>query len=135
MIRSKRYVLDSYALLCYLEGEKNADDVAEILKKGLRDEAEIYLSVLSWGELYYILLREQGEEAVELYLKTLGRYPVKIIDADKALTAEAAKIKSSTGLSYTEAFTAALAISRKAVLVTGDKQFQQFENKIVINWL
>ena len=31
----KRYVLDCYALIAYSEGERGADEVAEILKESL----------------------------------------------------------------------------------------------------
>lgn len=135
MIRSKKYVLDSYALICYFEGEKNAETVADILKKGLRDEIEIFLSVINWGELYYIVLREQGKEAAQLYLKTINRYPIKIVEANKNLTLEAAAIKANNKLSYADAFAAALAQLNKAVLVTGDKEFLTVEKSIKIIWL
>lgn len=131
----KKYVLDSYAIFVYLEGEKGADKVASILSSSLNGKTEVFMSVVNWGEVYYIVLREQGKQAAELYLKTIDRYPIEIIDADKEITLEAAKIKSSNKLSFADAFAAGLAKLKKATLVTGDKEFKSLEKNIKIEWL
>jgi len=130
-----KFVLDSYSLICYLEGEKNADIVADILKAGIQDNAEIYMSIINWGEIYYIVLREQGEKEAELYLKTIGRYPIKLVDADQALTLEAARLKAFYKISYADAFAAALTNIKKAKLVTGDKEFNNLKSQLDIVWL
>lgn len=131
----KKYVLDSYALIAYAEGEKGVDEVAEILKQTLSGKAEIFLCVINWGEMYYIALREGGKERAELYRNTLARYPVTIVDADKELTMQAAHFKAFHKMSYADAFAAALAKNRKAVLITGDKEFKSLAGEIKINWL
>lgn len=131
----KKYVFDSYAMFVYLEGESGAEKVASILSEALNDKAEVFMSVVNWGEVYYIVLREHGKEVSELYLKTIERYPIEIIDADKEITLEAGKIKSSHKLSYADAFAAAMAKIRKAHLVTGDKEFKSLGKQIKIDWL
>jgi len=135
MKRLPEYVLDSYSLISYVEGEKGAQKVSDIIKQGLIDKAEIFMSVVNWGEIYYIVLREQGEKVASLYLKTINRYPIKIIDADKSLTLEAAKFKAFNKMSYADAFAAALAKIQKAKLVTGDKEFKAVEGDIRIVWI
>ena len=50
----KRYVLDSYALIAYFEGEEGAKDVAGIMKDALVNKAEPFLCVVNWGEIYVI---------------------------------------------------------------------------------
>lgn len=131
----KRFVLDSYALFAYLEGEKGADIVASILSGALNEKNEVFMSVVNWGEVYYIVLREQGKQAAELYLKTIDRYPIEIIDADKEITLEASRIKSSHKISYADAFAAGLTKLKKAKLITGDKEFQSLSKEIKIEWL
>jgi len=131
----KRYVLDSYSLLAYAEDEKGADAVEDILTKALDNQAEIFLSVINWGEMYYIALREGGKERAELYRETFARYPIAIVEANKELTLQAAHFKANYKISYADAFAAALAKNRKAILVTGDKEFKSLENEIKINWL
>src|SRR4030067_3352570 len=123
----KRYVLNSYSLLAYAENEKGADAVEDILTKALDNQAEIFLSVINWGEMYYIALREGGKERAELYRETFARYPIAIVEANKELTLQAAQYKATHKMSYADAFAAALAKNRKAVLVTGDKEFKTLD--------
>ncbi len=131
----KRYVLDSYALLAYAEGEKGCKLVAEILKKALSNQAEIFLCWVNWGEMYYISLREGGEEKAELYARTILRYPIELIEVNKELTLLASHLKAHNKISFADAFAAATAIIKKADLVTGDKEFKQLEKQVKIVWI
>ncbi|HUT85185.1 MAG TPA: type II toxin-antitoxin system VapC family toxin [Thermodesulfobacteriota bacterium] len=131
----KRYVLDSYALLAYCEGEEGAGSVAELFKKALDNAAEIFLCIVNWGEMYYIALREGGEDKAELYSTTIAKYPITIVHADRELTLQAARYKASCTISYADAFAAALAKLNKAELVTGDREFKQVEREIKIRWV
>lgn len=131
----KKYVFDSHALFVYLEGEEGADKVASILTGALNEKCEVFMSMINWGEVYYLVLREQGKQAAELYLKTIDRYPIEIIDADKEITLEASQIKSSHKLSYADAFAAGLTKLKKAKLITGDKEFKSLSKEIKIEWL
>lgn len=131
----KRYVLDSYSLLAYAENEKGADEVGDILKKALDDKAELFLCVINWGEIYYVALREGGKERAELYKSTFARYPITIVEANKELTLQAAQYKAFYKISYADAFAAAVAKIKRAILVTGDNEFKVLENEIKINWI
>lgn len=131
----KRYVLDSYSLIAYAEGERGAKEVAEIFKDSLLGKAEIFLCVINWGEMYYIALREGGKERAELYRNIFARYPISVVEANKELTLQAAQYKAFHKMSYADAFAAALAKNRKAVLVTGDKEFKSLESEIKVNWI
>ena len=131
----RRYVLDSYALFAYAENEKGADEVGELLKKALEEKAELFLCVINWGEMYYIALREGGKARAELYKDTFERYPITIVEVNKELTLRAAQYKAYHKISYADAFAAALSTIKKAILVTGDKEFAQVETEIKINWL
>ncbi len=135
MKKVQRYIFDSYSIISYLEGEEGAQKVSQIIKQALFYNIEILMSVINWGEVYYIVLREQGEEAAELYLKTISRYPIKIVEVDKSLTLEAAKLKAKNRMSYADAFAAALAKVQKAKLVTGDKEFKSLEGEIKVFWI
>ena len=55
-------VLDAYALMAYLEGEKGADAVTALFVAAHENEgARIVMSSVNWGEVYYIVLRERGK--------------------------------------------------------------------------
>lgn len=131
----KRYVFDAHALMAYIEGEEAGKGVIPILEHALEDKASIFMSVINWGEIYYIALREGGEERAELYRTTIAKYPITIVEANKELTLAAAHFKAHHKMSYADAFAAGLAEEKDAVLVTGDKEFKQLEKKIKIKWI
>jgi len=131
----KRYVLDSFALLAYAEGESGAPKVYDILTKSLHKEVEVFVCVVNWGEMYYIALREGGQERAELYRETIAKYPITLIEADLMLTLQAAKYKAFHKISFADAFAAALTKGRSAELVTGDKELISLEGEIKILWI
>lgn len=131
----KKYVLDTHALISYAEGESGAKHVAEIFKKSMDGNAEVYLCVINWGEMYYIALREGGIDRAELYRNTFAKYPITIVEANKELTLVAAKFKAFHKMSYADAFSAGLAKLKKAELITGDKEFKSIENEVKILWI
>lgn len=63
MRKVPKFIFDSYSLFVYLEGEEGAQKVSEIIKHALVDTAEIFMSVINWGEVYYLVLRERSEKA------------------------------------------------------------------------
>lgn len=131
----KTYVLDSYALLAYLEGEPSGKQVTSLFEDAIDNKIGLLMSVINWGEIYYITLREGGNERAELYLETVKDLPLEVIEADRDITLEAAKFKANNKMSYADAFAAALAIQNNATLVTGDNEFKPLEKKIRILWL
>jgi ribonuclease VapC len=131
----RRYVLDSFALLAYCEGEEGGKKVADIFKSSLDHEAEIYLCIVNWGEMYYIALREGGEQSAELCRKTLEKYPITFVDATQDLTLQAARFKAAHKMSYADAYAAGLTKFKKAELVTGDKEFKPLDKEIKIHWI
>ncbi|MDD5765502.1 MAG: type II toxin-antitoxin system VapC family toxin [Candidatus Marinimicrobia bacterium] len=131
----KKYVLDSYALLAYAENEVGSQAVSEILKDALSGKSTIYVSVINWGEMYFIALRESGKIKAELYRNLFEEYPIKIIDADQKITLLAAELKATNRISYADSFAAALAKQKDAELVTGDTEFKQLENQIKVVWI
>ncbi len=127
--------MNNSIIIAYAKNEKGGNIVADLISKSLTSYIELYLSVINWGEIYYITLRTQGKEKAELFKTTLARFPVTIVDADKELTAHAAEFKAFNKMSYANAFAAALSKIKKAVLVTGDKEFQALEKEIKISWI
>lgn len=131
----KKYVLDSYALLAYAENEKGSNTVTELLVSALEGKCNIYISVINFGEMYYIALREGGKDRAENYKDTIMKFPIEIINADMDLTLAAAKFKANYKMSYADAFAAGLTQEKKAVLVTGDNEFKQVKKLIDVKFL
>lgn len=131
----KAYVLDSYALLAYAEGEAGAEIVSGLFQSALENKIRLFLCVVNWGEMYYIVLREQGRAAADKLTKTFQQYPISIIDAGMELTLSAAELKAFHKMSYADAFAAALTKRLDATLVTGDKEFDTLSTSIQIEWI
>ena len=51
------------------------------------------------------------------------------------VTLEAAHIKASHPLSYADAFVVAVAINQKAIVLTGDPEFESVETLVNVEWL
>lgn len=132
---SVRKVLDSYAMLAFLENEPGANHVGELIKYASEHEKPLFMSVVNWGEVFYIINRLIGREKAEDVLRTLETLPIDIIPADKDITRVAAEFKVDRKMSYADCFAAAIAKIKKADLVTGDREFTQVENIIRIDWL
>lgn len=130
-----RYVLDSYAILAYLEAEVGASTVRSILEQGRQRQAAIYLSVINFGEVVYIVERERGLTPAQKTIATIDRWPVLQVEADRKLTLAAAHVKAYHAISYADSFAVALAQFRQAVLVTGDPEFRKVEDLVAIDWL
>ncbi len=124
-----------FSLIAYFEGEEGAEAVAGIFKDALADKAEVFVCVVNWGEMYYIVLREGGDDKAELYKLTLAKYPITIVEANKELTLQAARYKAFHRISYADAYATALTKLRKAGLVTGDKEFKSLEKEITVHWI
>ena len=128
-------VLDSWALLAYFEKESGCEQVTQLLKQAAEEEKDLLISVINWGEILYVIERKHGKEEREAIDHLMSQMHLEVVDADQELTREAAHLKANTKLSYADSFAAALAKIRKAILVTGDKDFKRLEAEIRINWL
>lgn len=132
---SVRKVLDSYSVIAYLENEPGAEKVSDLIKQARDKDRLLLLSVVNWGEVYYIARRAEGQEAADRAVQSLDTLPIELVDVDRDLARIAAEFKSTRKMSYAGCFAAALAKSRKADLVTGDKEFKEIESDIKIHWL
>jgi predicted nucleic acid-binding protein len=133
-----RYVLDSYALIGYLENEHFADRIERLLKKARKGEASLYLHALHLGEVYYITLRERGSNLADLAYSRIKAFPLNFIDhIDEELLLTAASLKANFPISYADSFAAALAKIKNGVLLSGDPELKLLENEevIKIEWL
>jgi len=128
-------VLDSYSLIAYLEGGPGADNMIEMFQAARDSGRDHLLSVVNWGEVYYITLREVGRERAEAVAHLISTLPIELVPADLELTKLAAELKATKKMSYADCFAAALAKLRKAELVTGDEEFRQVEGEIKVRWI
>jgi ribonuclease VapC len=128
-------VLDSYALMAFFEDEPGADTVRGLILKAEEDGIKLAMSVVNLGEVWYSIARTNSPETADQYIGEVNGMAIEVVDVDWELTRQAAAFKSNGNISYADCFAAALAKSRKAELVTGDKEFKCLEDQIKIAWI
>jgi len=129
------YVLDANALLAFVEGKPGAPKVRDIFDEARQGRAELFMSAVNYGEAYGVLLRLRGRDKARSLMNALRPIPLSIVDADALIACRASEIKSQYKLYYIDAFAAALAIERKATLVTSDSDFRRLGHGFPILWL
>jgi len=131
----KAYVLDASALMTFFEDRPGADKVEELLAKAAEAKRPLVMSVVNWGEVCYSVWRARGEKAAAAKLHKIAQLPIQIVDADMELGKLAASLKAEHNLPYADCFAAALAQTRKATLVTSDKDFECVGTAVEILWV
>jgi PIN domain nuclease of toxin-antitoxin system len=73
------YVLDSSAVLCYLDGEAGADRVSEIIKDHLEGRCQAVISSLHWGEIAGQTCKKRGMDALDVVLSRLSAFGIPVV--------------------------------------------------------
>ena len=129
------YILDSFALLAFLEGKPSADRIRVILQAAQEERAPVYLSVINLGEVLYITERERSLVIAQQVLAAIEQLPLKLLEASQTRVLAAAHIKANYPISYADAFAVAAAQEFQATVVTGDPKFAKVTAIIRVEWL
>src|SRR5580658_3127587 len=131
-----RYVLDSSAILRYLDGEVGSDRVAEIIKDHMAGRCNAVICSLHWGEIAGITCKTHGRDAMELVLSRLSAFGFELVPADAERAVRAALIKVKRQIPYVDAFGVELAAeSADRVFVTADFDFKRASRDVKIEFL
>ncbi len=130
------YVLDSSAVLRYLDGEAGADRVAEIIKDHIGGRCEAIMSSLHWGEVAGQSCKIRGKSGMDLVLSRLNAFGIGVISvgADQAVGAALLKLKRK--IAYVDAF--GIEVTRNApdrIFVTADFDFKPASRDVKIEFL
>lgn len=138
----KTIVLDSWAIMAFLEDEPAGERVADMIADAAEQGTAVLMSVINVGEVWYSTARRRSARDADQALNWLNEMGIVIVDADMKLTQIAARYKAKGGISYADCFAAALVVRTASdsdrascVLITGDPEFKQLEKDITINWL
>ncbi len=132
---SKTYVLDANAVLDFVESGPGSRKVERLLHEALRRENLVLMSVMNWGEVFYILWQRRGEEKARQTMASLSPFPLQIVSVDVIQALKAAEIKALHKLAYVDCVAAALAELREAVLVTSDRDFEKLGRRVQVLWI
>ena len=120
----KSFVLDTSALMTFIEKEAGAERVRDVLLK-----QTIIIPWLSILDTVYISQRELGEEEALTRYALLRKLDAEIIwDADEALLLNAARIKSTHSLSLADSVIVAIATQRNAILLHKDPEYEPLQD-------
>ena len=129
---NRRYVLDSTAFLTIFEDEQGADTVQELLERANRGEIFVFVSFVTFTEVFYITIRRKGDEECLRRMALMEALAVTRIESSKELSLIAGRLKASYRISFADAWVAATAMFYDAVLVHKDPEFEQLEDKVKV---
>lgn len=129
------FILESFALLAYLQGEKGMERVQSVLKDAEKSRCAILICIINLGEVLYIIEREKGLSKAHESLATIQQLPIEVIPVDNQTVLDAAHIKANHALSYADSFAVVCAQKSDGVVLTGDKEFESVRNLIRVEWL
>lgn len=120
---TETFVLDTSALLALRSDESGAGRVEEILRFVRTGRTKVLLSFMTRMELLYRVTASEGEDAARTALRLIDAAGVEWVSSEPEILEMAARFKARGGLSVADAWIAATAASRNAVLVHKDPEF------------
>ena len=129
------YVLDANAVLDLIEAGPGSRKVERLLQSALQRHSSLLISVLNWGEVFYLLWQRRGEETARRTLANLSRLPLQIVPVDLSQALKAGEIKAMHKIPYLDCVAAALAVLQQAILVTSDRDFEKLGRQFPVLWI
>jgi predicted nucleic acid-binding protein len=129
------HVLDANAVLDFVDNGPGSDRVEQLMTAAVRDDNPLLISVVNWGEVFYVSWQWRGEELARRAISGLSRLPIRTIPVEIEQASKAAEIKAVHKIPYVDCLAAALAEVRQAILVTSDLDFVKLGRRIPILWL
>lgn len=131
----KNYVLDSSAVLRYVEDEPGAARVEELLNLARVEDCQLSISAVNWGEVVYVLIRKLPTDIAFAVLTRLRALRLAIVPVSANDAESTAEFKKQYGLPYADAFAGALASNLQAQLITADFDFKSCGSDIRVEFL
>lgn len=130
------FVLDSSAVLRYIDNEAGAYRVNAIFKACVRRQARMCIPALQWGEVARELRKRLGALAGRRALESLLPFELDVVSASAERAVNAAALRVDRKISYADAFGLNLAMdSPEHILVTADYDFKEVADLARIEFL
>jgi predicted nucleic acid-binding protein len=95
----------------------------------------LLVSVVHWGEVFYLLWQRHGEQSARETINDLSLLPLRVLSLEMAQALKAAELKARHKIPYVDCLAAALAELQRATLVTADTDFEKLGRHFPILWL
>jgi predicted nucleic acid-binding protein len=132
---TESYVLDANALIDFVESGPGMRKVDQLLHAAGREQADIFVSVMNLGEVFYWLWIKRSEERARKTIDGFSRLPIRIVAVDLSQAIKAGELKALHKIPYVDCIAAALALQHRATLVTADRDFERLGRNFPVLWL
>ncbi len=129
------YLLDSFALLAFLNAEQGGGRVQEVLALAKDHKCRLVMSLINLGEILYITERNRGLPAAQAVQALVESLPLDLLEVSRDLILDAAHIKAHRALSYADALAVSSAIRENAIVLSGDPEYKTVEDLVKVEWL
>lgn len=129
------FIFDSHALLKFFQKEKGYEKVIRLLEDIKKTDSAKYINAINLGEIIYSTKREFGNQKKIEVLANIERLNFTILPVPNSLIFQAAEYKAQYSISYADCFVLASAMEHKAVIATGDPEFEKVEHLVEIFWV
>lgn len=147
---TERIVLDSWAILAWLQGESAGAIVRDLLGWADGDETSgkrvrsrwgdemsrpgLFVSLINLGEVFYILGRKKGEREARETVEEIKGSVIGVVPVSEELIFKAALFKIRYPLAYADGFALATAVAVGGALITGDPELRNVEETPIL-WI
>ncbi len=126
----KTYLLDTSALLAFIENEEGADRVESLFR-----EQKVVLPWVVLMEVYYITRRERGQAQADQRYAMLKKAATVIWEMNEPVLLTAARLKAANPISLADALVAAYAIWQDAIMVHKDPEYESLAGTVAMEAL
>lgn len=132
---TENYVLDASAVIDFVESGPGVRKVDQILHAAALEQADIFVSVMNLGEVFYWLWMKRSEERARQTLDGFSRLPLQVVPVDLPQAIKAGELKALHKIPYVDCIAAALTLQHGATLVTADRDFEKLGRRFSVAWL
>jgi predicted nucleic acid-binding protein len=130
------FVLDSSAVLRFIDKKAGWPRIAAILAASVNQTAGLAISAVQWGEIAGAVRKKLGAHGQDRALDRLSYFHPRLVPATGERAVRAAEIKNDRKLAYADAFALELAMdSTDHLLVTADYDFKVVDDLARIEFL
>ena len=131
----RSFVLDASAAVDYVQSGPGATKIEQLLAEAIRQQLQLFISVLNLAEVFYLTWQRTGEEKARQTVANFSHLPVHIVPVDLPQALKAGELKALHKIPYVDCVAAALAQQQNATLVTSDRDFEKLGRHFPVLWL